>query len=216
MEVAPDIIAQFRDSCLVGARQCAVSGKGRAWCNFPTVGPALQACHIIPQQQYHLYPLYPDIDDNDDHDGAAFSPRRLQQAWQRTWSGGNGILLLSHLRELFHTRLLSIHPETRRIRAFVPYDVICDYHGRTAKLSGTVDLRALRHHYDICCIENMAAASRPSELLQLEMESYEWDGSDYVHKRKRQRVARHVGDTSSSSSGNVQPPPPRGEVMKAI
>lgn len=30
-----------------------------------------------------------------------FGARRLREAWQRTWSAENGILLLSHLQELF-------------------------------------------------------------------------------------------------------------------
>ncbi|KAM0247354.1 hypothetical protein ACHAQJ_009889 [Trichoderma viride] len=150
---ARQTIAGFRSSCLVGARQCAVSGKGRSWCISPTVGPALQACHIVPQQHYHLYP-----DPNDGNNAIEFSPRRLQRAWERTWSARNGILLLSHLHELFDSRLFSIHPDTLQVRAFVPYDVICDYHGRTARLPSNVDRNALRYHYDMCCIENMAAA----------------------------------------------------------
>lgn len=86
-----------------------------------------------------------------------YSTRRLREAWDRTWSAKNGILLLSHLHELFDARLFSIHPDTLRIRVFVPYDVISDYHGSIARLPSSVDRRALRHHYEMCCIENMAA-----------------------------------------------------------
>ncbi|KND92899.1 hypothetical protein TOPH_02407 [Tolypocladium ophioglossoides CBS 100239] len=153
-DLARQTITGFRSSCLVAARQCAVTGKGRSWCISPAVGPALQACHIIPQQHYHLYPYPEDLDEDDD---VEHSPRRLREAWQRTWSAENGILLLSHLHELFDARLFSIHPETLRIRAFVPYDVICDYHGFVARLPAIVDRNALRHHYNMCCIENMAA-----------------------------------------------------------
>jgi hypothetical protein len=65
--------------------------------------------------------------------------------------------LLSHLHELFDARLFSIDPKTHKIRAFVPYDVITEYHGRKATLPRDVDPLALQHHYDMCCIENMAA-----------------------------------------------------------
>ncbi|KAH6605845.1 hypothetical protein Trco_004998 [Trichoderma cornu-damae] len=166
MDIAADVgrqtIAGFRSSCLVAAQQCAVSGKGRSWCVSPSVGPALQACHIIPQQHYHLYP------DPESPNDVGLSPRRLQEAWQRTWSAENGILLMSHLHELFDSRLFSIHPETLQIRAFVPYDAIYDYHGVTARVPSNVDRNALRHHYDMFCIENMAAKmpwiDQPSEF----------------------------------------------------
>lgn len=124
----------------------------------PNVGPAVQACHIVPQQHYHVYPV-PRAFTAD----SRYSPRRLREAWDRTWSAKNGLLLLSHLHELFDARLFSIHPETLRIRVFVPYDVILDYHGSVAQLSPVVDRRALRHHYDMCCIENMAAEMPLSE-----------------------------------------------------
>jgi hypothetical protein len=158
MDIATDFarqtMAAFRSNCIVAARQCAVTGKGRSWCINPSIGPALQACHIIPQQHYHLYPDAEGLGNNDE---AKYSPRRLRKAWQRTWSAENGILLLSHLHELFDARLFSIHPDTLRVRAFLPYDVICDYHGREAMLPVKVNRNVLRHHYDMCCIENMAA-----------------------------------------------------------
>lgn len=119
--------------------------------------PALQACHIIPQQHYHLYP------DNryqglaDDGDDVELSPERLKQAWTNTWSNRNAILLMSHLHELFDARLFYIHPDTHRIRAFVPYDVITKFNGQEADLPAIVDRKALRHHYEMSCIENMAA-----------------------------------------------------------
>ncbi|KAL7946382.1 hypothetical protein V8C42DRAFT_320433 [Trichoderma barbatum] len=161
MDIAADFarqtVAGFRSSCLVTARQCAVTGKGRSWCISPVVGPALQACHIVPQQHYHLYPDPEDFDGND----VELSPRRLQEAWQRTWAAGNGILLLSHLHELFDSRLFSIHPDTLQIRAFVPYDILLDYHGCIARVPSIVDRNALRHHYEMCVIENMAAKMPP-------------------------------------------------------
>ncbi|RSL87275.1 hypothetical protein CDV31_016273 [Fusarium ambrosium] len=51
----------------------------------------------------------------------------------------------------------------------MPYDVLLDYHGVLAQLSPTVDRRALRHHYDMCCIENMAADMPLSEAVSSEL-----------------------------------------------
>ncbi|KAM0398772.1 hypothetical protein ACHAPZ_007732 [Fusarium culmorum] len=82
---------------------------------------------------------------------------RLNQAWKDTWSGKNGMLLMNDIRQLFEARLVSIHPDTYKIRAFVPYDVITDFHGKKANVARKVDKLALRHHYEMSCIENMAA-----------------------------------------------------------
>lgn len=160
---AHQTIDRFRPSCLAESRVCAVTGQGRPWCNYPSAGPALQACHIVPQHHYHLYP---DLDGLGDDDlDTRFCPSRLREAWRRTWSSKNGILLLSHLHELFDARLFSIHPDTHRVRVFVPYDVITGHHGRKAKLGPPVDPNALRYHYDMCCIENMGAHLRPMDLV---------------------------------------------------
>ncbi|POR32471.1 Uncharacterized protein TPAR_07325 [Tolypocladium paradoxum] len=166
VDFATKTIAAFRSSCLVSANRCAVSGKGESWCISPAIGPALQACHIVPQQHYHVYPGTDDPD-NDVGGSTEDSPRYLQEAWQQTWSPKNGILLMSHFHELFDQRLFSIHPETFRIRAFVPYDVLIDYNGRQAYMPPGVDPNALRHHYDMCCIENMAAQMPLVELYSL-------------------------------------------------
>lgn len=155
-------MAGFRTSCLAASTTCAVTGKGRSWYFNPSVGPAVQACHIVPQQQYHVYPIPTSLPESRQ------SPRRLRQAWDCTWSLENGILLLSHLHELFDARLFSIHPDTLQIRVFMPYDVLLDYHGSIAHLSWNVDRRALRHHYEMCCIENMAAKMPLSEVLASE------------------------------------------------
>lgn len=118
---------------------------------MPPFGPALQACHIVEQMHYHVYPDEEEVGDS----GA--SARRLEAAWKRTWAPENGILLLSHLHECFDMRLFSIHPQTLKVRVFMPYDVLLAYHGVTAKIPRNTDRRALRHHYDMCCIENIAA-----------------------------------------------------------
>lgn len=63
--------------------------------------------------------------------------------------------MLSHLHKCFDDRLISIHPETRRIRAFADYDILTQYHGQFAHLPAYIDSKALRHHWDMCCLENM-------------------------------------------------------------
>lgn len=156
-ERAKTTMANFRTSCLTSAKQCAVTGMGRSWCDSPTIGPAMQACHIVSQLQYHTYPD-PEADADKTQDGGErASPRRLEQAWERTWAPENEVLLFSHLHDTFDQQLFSIHPETLQIRVFMPYDILLAYHGRRAKVQRRVDRAALRHHYDMCCIENMAA-----------------------------------------------------------
>lgn len=149
-------MVSFRQNCLTLAGRCAVTGMGRSWCLYPTFGPALQACHIVPQMQYHTYPD-PQVDGVDGDATEVVSARKLQAAWKRTWSPKNGILLFSHLHELFDTRLFSIHPQTLRIRVFMPYDILLQYHGRIANIPRNTDRAALKHHYEMCCIENIAA-----------------------------------------------------------
>ncbi|KJK73665.1 hypothetical protein H634G_11083 [Metarhizium anisopliae BRIP 53293] len=162
-EQAHQTMAAFRTSCLAASTKCAVTGKGRSWYMNPSVGPAVQACHIVPQQHYHVYPVPSSFGDS------RYSPRRLREAWNRTWSAENGLLLLSHLHEAFDSRLISIHPETHRVRVFMPYDVLLDYHDTVAQLSPIVERRALRHHYQMCCIENMAAKMLMSESFTPEV-----------------------------------------------
>ena len=181
LDDARQTVSAFRSSCLVSSRRCAVTGKGRSWCVTPTVGPALQACHIVPQQHYHLYPEA-EFDSQSDDAALESSPRRLRDAWDRTRSARNGILLLSHLREVFDARLFSIHPHTLLVRVFMPCDVLLDYHGRQAMILDTVDRGALPHHYDMCCIENISAMTRAIPFSDTDCASYDprespsWEG----------------------------------------
>ncbi|GAB0136005.1 hypothetical protein EsDP_00004323 [Epichloe bromicola] len=165
LEQARQTMAAFRTSCLAGSTKCAVSGKGRSWYMNPNVGPGIQACHIVPQQHYNVYPV------PDSFGESQYSPRRLREAWNRTWSAENSLALFSHFHDFFDNRLFSIHPETLQIRVFVPYDVLLEHHGSTAQLSPMVDRKALRHHYDMCCIENMAAKMLLSDVYVSEMTS---------------------------------------------
>lgn len=73
----------------------------------------------------------------------------------------NGLLLSATMHQCFDTRILLIDRDTGRIRAFMPYDLITDYYGKKANLPRGIDRRALRHHYDMCCMENMAAKKQP-------------------------------------------------------
>lgn len=147
-------MAAFRESVLkVGDAQCAITGKGGGWWG-KGVGPAIYAAHIVPQLHWSVYP--------DSRQNVVQEERSLlQHAWEHTWAQPNGLLLASHLHTCFDARLVSIHPETRKVRAFMPYDMILDYHGKLAQLPTRVDLHALRHHYDMCCLENMTALKPP-------------------------------------------------------
>ncbi|RWA11941.1 hypothetical protein EKO27_g3169 [Xylaria grammica] len=161
---ARTVINDFRSSCLNRATFCAVSGEGEPWCPGPPIGPGVQACHIVPQQHYHLYPS---IGGQYGDEGMPVeeSPRRLQEAWQNTWNPRNGILLMKHLHEFFDARLFSIHPRTLRIRVFVPYNALTRFNGQKASVPATIDRKALRHHYEMCCIENMAAERPNSDAI---------------------------------------------------
>ncbi|KAH6872056.1 hypothetical protein B0T10DRAFT_449948 [Thelonectria olida] len=161
LEEAKRVTNEFRSSCLNRATCCAVSGEGEPWCPGPPIGPAVQACHVVPQQHYHLYPSATSGQHADDGGPIEDSPRRLQEAWQRTWNPRNGILLMKHLHEFFDARLFSIHPQTLRIRVFAPYNALIRFNGQKASVPATIDRKALRHHYEMCCIENMAA-ERPN------------------------------------------------------
>ncbi|KAI1171941.1 hypothetical protein F4777DRAFT_563608 [Nemania sp. FL0916] len=154
IDEAKRIENDFRSSCLNRGSRCVVSGEGSPWCPGVATGPGIEACHIIPQQHYHLYPLDSETDDST---LTQPSPRRLRITWEKTWSHRNGILLMRHLRHFFDARLFSIHPKTLRIRVFVPYDALLRFNGQIASVSQQVDRRALRQHYEMSCIENMAA-----------------------------------------------------------
>ncbi|CAF3575162.1 unnamed protein product [Fusarium graminearum] len=159
MDLSPEEARQttetFRHDCLIHADRCAISGRGQSWCIIPSIGPGLHACHIVPQQHFYHYPRHDQS--NATEAELEIDDERLNQAWKDTWSGKNGMLLMNDIRQLFEARLVSIHPDTYKIRAFVPYDVITDFHGKKANVARKVDKLALRHHYEMSCIENMAA-----------------------------------------------------------
>ncbi|KAH8762111.1 hypothetical protein F5883DRAFT_499800 [Diaporthe sp. PMI_573] len=157
---AHPVINEFRQSVISGGdSRCVISRQGSAWWNSG-IGPAIQAVHIVPQTHWNVHPRHDQsVTPTDDVAG-------LREAWERTWHPTNGLLLMSHLHQCFDARLLSIDPTTHRIRAFMPYDVITGYHGAKAHLPEDVSYDALQHHYDMCCIENMAAKKQIGASLR--------------------------------------------------
>lgn len=159
-KTARNIMDEFRISVLSGRNGCAISGKGKSWV-YGVPGTGIEAAHIVPQIQWAVYPLRAQgIAQVEDHS-------QLEEAWRRTWSSRNRLPLLSHIHKCFDARLISINPQTRRIRAFVAYDILTEHHGMLADLPPNLDLKALQHHYDMCCVENLVAmwipnAPRPS------------------------------------------------------
>lgn len=80
--------------------------------------------------------------------------------------------MLSHINGFWKAGLLAIHPETLRIRCFVPSDVIGDYDDRAASFSESEipDRDCLRIHYEICVWVNTAACL-PRIALELPSET---------------------------------------------
>ncbi|KAI8659046.1 HNHc domain-containing protein [Fusarium sp. Ph1] len=203
IETARQTMASFRNSCLSGTARCAITGKGRSWYMNPTVGLGVQACHIVPQQHYHVYPVPSSFP------GGRYDSRRLRAAWERTWSAKNGLLLFSHLHELFDARLFSIHPDTLRIRVFMPYYVLLDYHGVLAHLSSPDDSGATgdpskRHRRDpdrpIDVTEALELSTGHSSTsssvqywsgspLMTSQDGYSSTEAEAPHRDKRRRIA---------------------------
>lgn len=172
------------------------------------VGPGVEACHIIPQQHYHLYPS-PGCEQGGNDGPVDQSPRRLQEAWHNTWRPNNGILLMKHLHEFFDARLFSIHPRTLRVRVFVPYDVLTEFNGRKASIPTTVDRKALRHHYEMCCIENMAA-QRPN--LNVALPSISRIGTSVIGSP----FSARTNLSATPSSGDTQIGASNGKTGRAV
>ncbi|KAH8748273.1 hypothetical protein F5883DRAFT_240516, partial [Diaporthe sp. PMI_573] len=144
-EEAAQTISEFRQNVIsAGNSRCAVTGKGSAWWAGDCIGPGVQAAHIVPQVHWNVYP------DKNQGVAALDDIGVLRDAWMQTWHMSNGLLLAAHIHYSFDARILSIDPDTRRIRVFMPYDLITEYHGKVAALPPKIDLHALRHHYDMC------------------------------------------------------------------
>ncbi|OAA56398.1 hypothetical protein ISF_07466 [Cordyceps fumosorosea ARSEF 2679] len=57
MDSAKKQVSDFRMECIAQSTCCAVSGDGEPWSSIQPIGPGVQACHIVPQQHFHLYPM---------------------------------------------------------------------------------------------------------------------------------------------------------------
>ncbi|KUI74466.1 hypothetical protein VM1G_10187 [Cytospora mali] len=155
---ARSLINSFRSDTLANSSTCVITGKGKLWFDSGNAGPGIEVAHIIPQIHWNTYPLDPDL-----YDGRQMAnpddASELKSSWEATWDVRNALTMKNDLHRCFDARLLSIHPETHIIRAFVNYDIITDFHGQKAKIPSTVDSRALRHHWDMCCLENSKSHS---------------------------------------------------------
>ncbi|KAI1120832.1 hypothetical protein F5Y10DRAFT_257626 [Nemania abortiva] len=191
-EGAREHMNDFRSRCITMANCCAVSGEGATWGPNPIAGPALEACHIIPQQHYHLYPSSTSDQQSDNDETVEESARRLLDAWERTWSLNNGILLKGDLRACFDARLFSIHPSTLLVRVFVPYDFLINFNGRKALVPKLVNKTALRHHYEMCCIENMAALTLSFAFMRSRTCKIEAGQDSRGRKRRRSEDDRVI------------------------
>ncbi|KAI1146082.1 hypothetical protein F4825DRAFT_441765 [Nemania diffusa] len=161
-EEARPIINDFRRTILTaGQTKCAVSRKGGAW--WPggglSMGIVMEAAHIVPQIHWSKYPA------QDQSIASLDDTAALKDAWEATWHMSNGLLLSVQIHRLFDARLISIDPTTQCIRVFMPCDFLTEYHGKKALLPPDVSNSALRHHYDMCCIENMTAKRRATTTI---------------------------------------------------
>ncbi|KAI0435500.1 hypothetical protein F4803DRAFT_545378 [Xylaria telfairii] len=149
---ARPIINEFRKAILTtGQTKCAISHKQGAWWPGGGMGIVMEAAHIVPQVHWSKYPT------RNQAVAALDDCVALRDAWEATWHMSNGLLLSVQIYQLFNARIISIEPTTKRIRVFMPCDVLVEYHGKHALLPKDVSVSALRYHYDMCCIENMTA-----------------------------------------------------------
>lgn len=74
---------------------------------MPGLGLGLDACHIVPQKHYYLYPPGPPLPSRIT-DPLPTDMESLGVAWISTWNRQNGILLFSHLHQMFDARLFAI------------------------------------------------------------------------------------------------------------
>jgi hypothetical protein len=199
-------IDMFRSNVLTNGPTCALSGMGKSWLCGGVAGLGIEAAHVVPQNHWYTYPC-----DDKMRIADVNRPAEMKQVWLRTWTFSNGLPMLSHLRKCFDARLISIHPDTRRIRAFADYDILTQLHGQPAHLPEYIDPKALRHHWDMCCLENM-----PSSWLAQEPEQSATVGSIPT---PRIPAADSVGQSSSQStdkpSQQTLPPPPPPQVPNA-
>ncbi|OIW23209.1 hypothetical protein CONLIGDRAFT_637695 [Coniochaeta ligniaria NRRL 30616] len=163
---AQRLISNFRSRLVNAESRCAVTGMRGSW--TPSPGLGLEACHVVPQKHYFLYPPMPPLLGRISDPLSTSDMDSLSAAWTATWNRENGIVLFSHLHKMFDARLFAIHPDTKDIRVFMPSDVLLQYHGRRAtfNLLNPPDQAALRYHWDCCVAENMLAKVQDMEIVR--------------------------------------------------
>lgn len=95
---AERIKEDFLSIILAYSYRCAISGLGQSWCFTQAIGPALHPCQIVPQDHYHRYPSPLQRWERFFADDPNPGPPQVSL---ESWSASNGILLMSHLREVF-------------------------------------------------------------------------------------------------------------------
>ncbi|KAK7735975.1 hypothetical protein SLS63_003493 [Diaporthe eres] len=204
------IIRSFRSRVISPTSVCAISGTGRSWIDA-LPGTGLEAAHIVPQVHWSVYPIS-DAPWLANKELSVEDRPELEMAWRRTWMASNGLPLMSHLHKCFEARLISIHPQTHQIRAWVDYNVITPFHGRQAHLPDLdTDPDALQHHYDMCCLENMIAAWIPdaavsSDRDELPVAPHKTAGAADVQDRAPDPRGAPVPDTSSPQTSTPRIP----------
>lgn len=129
-----------------------------------TVSPrwsSLDCCAISGYKVYATHGFAPELSWHNILDQSAFSNSRETRNIGETWinSKNDKIMMLSHIYDFWKAGLLAIHPETLRIRCFVPSNVISNYDDKAASFpdSDIPDRDSLRLHYEICVWVNMTA-----------------------------------------------------------
>ncbi|TRX97833.1 hypothetical protein FHL15_001043 [Xylaria flabelliformis] len=110
------------------------------FCPGTVIGPDINANHIIPQINYHLYPS-----DQGKHDVTTTLEDQPK--------------LIEDLHARFDARFFSIDPNTLRVHVFLRSDALTEFNGKKASRPPRIDPAALRHHHETCCIENMGNTS---------------------------------------------------------
>lgn len=132
---------------------------------WPSQWPSSARCAISGCRVYWKHGFAPGLglyDILDQNTFAAITRDPGQIVGEKTTcnSANNKIMMLSHIHDFWKTGLLAIHPETLRIRCFVPSDVIEGYDDKTASFpdSAIPDKNSLRIHYERCVWVNMTAS----------------------------------------------------------
>ncbi|KUI69870.1 hypothetical protein VM1G_04948 [Cytospora mali] len=148
--VARQYLSNFRDTVLSWGTVCSISGTGRTP-GFNREQPGIEAAYIIPRTQWPTTPnRFGNLGNPD-------SEIDRHEAWRLCNSQENGLPLMNYVHYFYDLRFISIHPETYKIRVFVRTDLLMPLHNTPASVPPCVLKTILKHHWDMCCIENSAA-----------------------------------------------------------